>query len=396
MTLADRWLLPEGIEELLPPEAARLEQLRRHLLDHYRAWGYEQVFPPLIEYLESLLTGTGNDLAMQTFKLTDPLTGRQMGVRSDMTPQIARMDAHSLKQEGPARLCYAGHVLHAKPATLTASRALIQIGVELYGHAGIEADIEVVLLMLETLQLAGLQQIHLDLGHVAIYRALADQAGLNADAEWRLFEIFQRKSVPELEQFLENEVPEVNARERFRTLIKLSGDASVLDEARVALADSPSEVFLALDDLSHIAAIVKQRAPNTELYFDLGELRGYHYHTGPVFSAYLPGVGHAIASGGRYDKIGEVFGRARPATGFSTDLARLVKLAQINVQSPRKILAPAINDAQLWSVMSALRASGDVVLQALAGDVRTAQEQGCDYQLVAVVSGWDVVPAGEK
>lgn len=392
MTLADRWLLPEGIEELLPPEAARLEQLRRQLLDLYRAWGYEQVFPPLIEYLESLLTGAGNDLALKTFRLTDPLTGRQMGVRADMTPQIARMDAHSLKQEGPTRLCYAGHVLHAKPATLAASRALIQIGAELYGHAGVESDTEIVLLMLETLQCAGLSQVHLDLGHVAIYRALADQAGLSADAEWRLFEIFQRKAVPELEDFLATDVTDPVARQRFRTLIQLSGDESVLAQARSALAGAPDAVFKALDDLSSIATVVNQRAPGVVLYFDLGELRGYHYHTGPVFSAYLPGIGHAVASGGRYDKIGEVYGRARPATGFSTDLARLVKWTLVNVQAPRRIFAPFADDNALWQRICALRSQGDVVVQALPGDQRSMQQLGCQFQLKSVSGQWDIVP----
>lgn len=396
MTLADRWLLPEGIEELLPPEAARLEQLRRQLLDLYRAWGYEQVFPPLIEYLESLLTGAGNDLALQTFRLTDPLTGRQMGVRADMTPQIARMDAHSLKQDGPSRLCYAGHVLHAKPATLAASRALIQIGAELYGHAGVESDTEIVLLMLETLQAAGLSQIHLDLGHVAIYRALADQAGLSADAEWRLFQIFQRKAVPELEDFLRTEIHDGVASQRFRTLIQLAGDESVLNDARVALAGAPSAVFKALDDLDHIANAVKQRAPGVVLYFDLGELRGYHYHTGPVFSAYLPGIGHSVASGGRYDKIGEVYGRARPATGFSTDLARLVKWANVNLQAPRRIFAPYSSDPALWSRITELRANGEVVVQALPGDLRPIQKQGCNYQLISVSDQWDIVPLSEN
>lgn len=392
MTLADRWLLPEGIEELLPPEAARLEQLRRQLLDLYRAWGYEQVFPPLIEYLESLLTGAGNDLALKTFRLTDPLTGRQMGVRADMTPQIARMDAHSLKQLGPTRLCYAGHVLHAKPSNLAASRALIQIGAELYGHAGVESDTEIVLLMLETLQCAGLSNVHLDLGHVAIYRALADQAGLSADAEWRLFEIFQRKAVPELEDFLRTEVPDIEAQQRFRTLIQLSGDEQVLETARTALAGASDAVFLALDELSRIAATIRQRAPSVVLYFDLGELRGYHYHTGVVFSAYLPGVGHAVASGGRYDKIGEVYGRARPATGFSTDLARLVKWTALPQSSARRILAPALEDAALWAQITRLRNEGNIVIQQLPGATSSQLVHGCQLQLACVDQEWKVVP----
>jgi ATP phosphoribosyltransferase regulatory subunit len=393
MSLADRWLLPEGIEELLPPEAARLEQLRRRLLDTFRSWGYEQVFPPLVEYLDSLLTGMGHDLALQTFTLTDPLTGRQMGVRADMTPQIARIDAHRLKADGPKRLCYAGHVLHAKPASLTASRALIQIGAELYGHAGIESDVEVALLMLETLRLSGLQPVHLDLGHVSIYRALADQAGLPGEHEWQLFGILQRKSVPELEEFLVRHVPDPGAGSRLRALADLAGDASVLSRARSALAGAPEPVNVALAELERMAEIIAARAPGVTLYFDLGELRGYHYHTGVVFSAYVPGVGQAVASGGRYDHVGEVFGRARPATGFSTDLALLAKLGHWQENAPRRIVAPAFgqegNDDALWAAIAALRASGDIVVQLLPGSPDTAAagyrlEQGGDR-------GWHVV-----
>jgi ATP phosphoribosyltransferase regulatory subunit len=367
MSLADRWLLPEGIEELLPPEAARLEQLRRRLLDTYRSWGYDQVFPPLVEYLDSLLTGMGHDLALQTFTLTDPLTGRQMGVRADMTPQIARIDAHTLKAEGPTRLCYAGHVLHAKPASLTASRALIQIGAELYGHAGVESDAEIVLLMLETLRTAGLQPVHLDLGHVSIYRAVADQAGLAGEAEWQLFGILQRKSVPELDEFLGRHVTDAAASQRLRFLADLAGDASVLSRARHLLAGAPAAVDSALAELERMSAIVSARAPGVTLYFDLGELRGYHYHTGMVFSAYVPGIGQAVASGGRYDHVGEVFGRARPATGFSTDLALLAKLGQRAAEAPRRIVAPGGDAPGLWAAIAGLRADGEVVVQALPG-----------------------------
>jgi ATP phosphoribosyltransferase regulatory subunit len=391
MSLADRWLLPEGIEELLPPEAARLEQLRRRLLDTYRSWGYEQVFPPLVEYLDSLLTGMGHDLALQTFTLTDPLTGRQMGVRADMTPQIARIDAHTLKAEGPVRLCYAGHVLHARPASLTASRALIQIGAELYGHAGVESDAEIVLLMLETLKTAGLQPVHLDLGHVSIYRALADQAGLTGESEWQLFGILQRKSVPELDEFLARHVADAAASKRLRSLADLAGDASVVSRARSLLAGAPAAVDVALAELERMAAIVSARAPGVTLYFDLGELRGYHYHTGVVFSAYVPGIGQAVASGGRYDHVGEVFGRARPATGFSTDLALLAKLGQRLVDVPRRIVAPAGDAPGLWSAIEALRAAGEVVVQALPGNTGPAPTGYTLVHCTGTEAAWQVV-----
>lgn len=386
MTSAERWLLPDGIEEILPPKAARLEQLRRDVLDLYRSWGYEQVFPPMVEYLESLLTGAGNDLALQTFKITDQLTGRLMGIRADMTPQVARIDAHTLNREGVTRLCYAGHVLHAKPENLTASRSLIQIGAEVYGHGGVASDIEVIRLMLETLRLGNCDNIHLDLGHVAIYRSLVQAAGLDDAREWQLFDMFQRKAVPELEQFLAVQVADTHLRSRLRALVSLAGDHAALEKARRQLAGAPAAVEQALTDLEQIAAALQQSHPNVQLYFDLGELRGYHYHTGAVFSAYLPGMGQAIAKGGRYDHIGEVFGRARPATGFSTDLAELV-VRVLDVAEPDRVFAPQSTDPALQQLVASLRADGQVVLQALDAS-QTPQSLSCQFELQQAASGW--------
>lgn len=389
MTSADRWLLPDGIEEILPPKAARLEQLRRDVLDLYRSWGYEQVFPPMVEYLESLLTGAGNDLALQTFKITDQLTGRLMGIRADMTPQVARIDAHMLKRDGVTRLCYAGHVLHAKPENLTASRSLIQIGAELYGHGGVASDIEVIRLMLETLRLANCDALHLELGHVAIYRSLVQAAGLDEVKESQLFDIFQRKAVPELEQFLAQWVTDEPSRTRLRLLVSLAGDMGTLDKARTQLAGAPAAVEQALTELEQIATAIQQSHPRVQLYFDLGELRGYHYHTGAVFGAYLPGMGQAIAKGGRYDRIGEVFGRARPATGFSTDLAALVvRVADMPV--PERIFAPFSSDPALQQLVQALRDAGEVVLQALDPS-QTPQSLGCRFALQPTEAGWTKV-----
>ncbi|HVK99325.1 MAG TPA: ATP phosphoribosyltransferase regulatory subunit [Dongiaceae bacterium] len=388
MSTAERWLLPDGIEEILPPRAARLEQLRRDLLDLYRSWGYEQVFPPLVEYLESLLTGAGNDLALQTFKLTDQLTGRLMGIRADMTPQVARIDAHTLNREGVTRLCYAGHILHAKPESLTASRCLIQIGAEIYGHGGVASDVEVIRLMLETLAFADTSALHLDLGHVAIYRTLAAAAGLSEVQEWQLFEIFQRKAVPELEQFLAQQVRDVEVRAMLRALVSLAGDRNVIARARQQLSAAPKAVVQALAELEQIADQLTQSHPSVNLYFDLGELRGYHYHTGPVFSAYVPGMGQAIANGGRYDHIGEVFGRARPATGFSTDLAELMRRSADPI-IPDRIFAPAHADAGLQAQVRALRAAGEIVIQAL-DDAQTPQSEGCTRQLLQGANGWAV------
>ncbi|PIE41209.1 MAG: ATP phosphoribosyltransferase regulatory subunit [Gammaproteobacteria bacterium] len=395
MSTAERWLLPEGIEELLPQQAAKLESLRRDLLDLYASWGYDQVFPPLVEYLESLLTGVGNDLSLQTFILTDQLTGRTMGIRADMTPQVARIDAHTLNQQGPTRLCYTGEVLHTRSASLMDSRSLVQIGVELFGHQGIEADIEVISLMLQTLAKANIDTLHLDLGHVVIYRKLANAAGLSESQEQALYDIYQRKAVPELQTFVADNVSDGQLRASFLALTTLAGDLSVLAQAKEVLASVP-DAAAAIADLETIADYVAANFPGVTLYFDLGELRGYHYHTGAVFSAYVPGKGQAIASGGRYDKVGKVFGRARPATGFSADLAQLIKFMPVP-EKTALVFAPAATDladtaatarASLHQAIAALRASGIKVIQALPGQTQGAAEMGCTGQLVFKDNQW--------
>ncbi|PCJ31741.1 MAG: ATP phosphoribosyltransferase regulatory subunit [Moraxellaceae bacterium] len=382
MSIADRWLLPDGVEEILPTQAAVLESLRRELLDLYRSWGYELVIPPLVEYLESLLIGAGNDLALQTFKLTDQTTGRLMGVRADMTPQVARIDAHTLNQQGPVRLCYAGDVLHTKPSSLTASRSAMQVGVELFGHDGVASDIEVILLMLDTLLAAGCENIHLDLGHVAIYRILAEMAQLDEAQEMTLFDIYQRKSVPELAEFLDAHLADSPLKAKFIALSELAGDQSVLVKAKTLLASVSKEIEAAIDDLQTIADTIRARRPDVSLYFDLGELRGYHYHTGPVFSAYLPSVGHSIACGGRYDHIGEVFGRARAATGFSTDLASLIKIKQQSPGLPVPLVfAPCSDEDSLLKEIAHLRGQGIRVVAGLPGQTVLPEDMGCTQQL---------------
>jgi ATP phosphoribosyltransferase regulatory subunit len=300
MTDTNRWLLPEGIEEALPPLAERLETCRRQLLDLYHSWGYELVMPPLIEYLESLLTGTGHDLDLQTFKLTDQLNGRLMGVRADMTPQVARIDAHSLKRDVPTRLCYMGTVLHTRPDGFAGSRSPLQVGAELYGHGGSDGDVEMIRLMLETFRVSGVQGVFLDLGHVGIYRCLAADAGLPADSETQLFDMLQRKALPEIREFLGGLDMAGEARGRLLALGELNGGAEVLDQAREALAGAGKAVFRALDVLSGIAAAVQRRHPEVALHVDLAELRGFHYHTGAVFAAYVAGHGQELARGGRY------------------------------------------------------------------------------------------------
>ncbi|MES2821361.1 MAG: ATP phosphoribosyltransferase regulatory subunit [Pseudomonadota bacterium] len=390
MARQDRWLLPDGIEEILPPEAARIEAARRQVLDLFQRWGYEFVVTPHIEYLESLLTGAGQDLDLRTFKVIDPLTGRQMGFRADITPQVARIDAHTLRREGPSRLCYAGSVLHAQPRALSTSRSPIQLGAELYGDASPASDVEVVSLLLETLELARVPEVHMDLGHVGIYRGLARAAELSGEVEQQLFDALQRKAVDEVAE-LTAALPAGLAR-MLRALAELCGEREVLDLAQACLVDAPDDVHAALDDLIAIADALSLRYPEVPLYFDLGELRGYHYHTGMVFAAFVPGVGQAIAQGGRYDDIGADFGRARPATGFSTDLKTLVDRGQMALeQAVSGIWAPDNHDGALWRTVQRLRGEHARVVQALPGQAASAAvEAGCDRQLVLREGRWQI------
>jgi len=390
MTQEDRWLLPEGIEEVLPPAAERLERLRRRLLDLYRAWGYELFIPPFIEYLESLLTGTGNDLDLQTFKLTDQLTGRMMGVRADMTPQAARIDAHSLKRNGPVRLCYMGTVLHTRPEAIGGTRSPLQVGAELFGHAGIESDVEILCLMLETLAVAGFDEVHVDLGHVGIFRGLAREAGLDAVQEGVLFDALQRKARPELEAYLAELNLDAAQRERLIVLVELNGGSEVLAAARTQLQGAGPDVQAALDNLERIVEAARGRLSNVTLYFDLAELRGYGYHTGVVFGAFVPGCGQAVAQGGRYDDVGRVFGRARAATGFSIDLKMLLGLLPEEAARASGIFAPGLDDQELRAVIATLRGEGERVIVALPGQAEGAAEMGCDRVLEKSNGRWIV------
>lgn len=358
----DRWLLPDGFEEILPPRARHIEFLRRRLLDQFDLWGYELVMPPLMEYLESLLVGVGSDLDLQTLKITDQLTGRLMGLRADITSQAARIDAHSLREPGPTRLCYAGSVLRARPEGLFGSRAPIRLGAELYGVEGPEGDAEVLALMVRTLEAAGIAPVHIELGHVAIYRALAAAAGLSPGLEQRLFDAVQHKARADIDGLLAAADCDGPLREMLRQLPTLLGDASVLPRARAALADAPAAVGAALDELEDTAARVGRQTPGVAIGFDLAELHGYNYHTGTVFSAYADDHGRAVARGGRYDDIGGAFGRARPATGFDADLKLLAELAPLPARARATVLAPGeagLDDAQamaLWAAVDALRA----------------------------------------
>ena len=385
-----RWLLPEGIEEALPATAARLEALRRRLLDLYAGWGYELVIPPLIEYLDSLLTGTGHDLELDTFKLVDQRTGRLLGLRADMTPQVARIDAHRLARRAPVRLCYVGAVVHTQPGDFGGGRSPLQVGAELYGHSGFAADLEVVELLLETLAEAGVEdRLCLDLGHVGIVRGLARATGLAARDEAALFEILQRKSAPELDAELERCGLTGEAQAMWRALIDLHGDKQTLTRAREHLASAGDEVLAAIDYLERIGVALAQRHPALQLHFDLAELRGYHYHTGVVFAVYVPRAGEEIARGGRYDGIGAAFGRGRPATGFSTDLRRLAALGPATGPAwPGAIAAPAEDDPALAEMVRSLRSAGERVIALLPDQAGGPEEMGCDRRLVHRGGEW--------
>jgi ATP phosphoribosyltransferase regulatory subunit len=397
MSTSDQWLLPEGIEEILPPHAWRLECASRELLDLYASWGYALIIPPLIEYLESLLTGTGHDLDLQTFKLTDQLNGRMMGVRADMTPQAARIDAHPLQRETPSRLCYLGTVLHTRPDGFAGTRCPMQLGAELFGHAGIESDVEILSLVLETLALMGISDVHMDLGHVGIFRGLAREAGLDERTENDLFDALQRKAVPEIGELLAARVPDASQRRRLSDLAELNGGWEVLDAARERLAGAGAGVMAALDNLCAIAAALKPRAGGVPVFFDLAELRAYNYQSGMVFAMFVPGRGQEIARGGRYDNIGQVFGRARPATGFSTDLRTLMDLSPRDFGAPRAaILAPADKDPALLAAVRELRASGERVIFALPGQRGGPVEMGCDRVLARERDAWRVKSAGKE
>ncbi len=321
-----KWVLPEYVEDILPAEAARVEALRRRILDLFFARGFELVIPPLIEYTDSLLTGTGRDLELRTFKVVDQLSGRTMGLRADITPQVARIDAHLLNRKGVTRLCYCGSVLHTRPASPGATRQPLQIGAEIYGEARVAADLEIQRLLCDALAAAGVRRPRLDIGHVAVFRAIARDGRVNGEREAELFEALQRKDVPAIAA-LTRGLPR-RTREALCLLPELYGGPEVLVLAARKLPRLPA-LSAALRTLRVLA-----RACRIPVSFDLAELRGYHYHSGVVFDAYCDANGagsrtaaQPIARGGRYDEVGRAFGRARPATGFSMDLRNLVAIA---------------------------------------------------------------------
>ena len=374
------WLLPEYIADALPHEAARIERLRRAVLDLFRGYGYELVMPPLLEHLDSLLTGSGSDLTLRTFKLVDQLSGRTLGLRADMTPQVARIDAHLLNRQGVTRLCYCDSVLHTLPASQAASREPIQLGAELYGYAGIEADLEAIRLMAAALTVAGTPASRIDISHVGVFRALVKAASLDTALEARILHLLQIKDIPGLHECCANIAEPY--RSAFLRLPELYGGGDLLEAAARELPALP-EIFSALETMRQLQAAM----PELPLSFDLADLRGYHYHNGVVFAAYYPGFPSAIALGGRYDGVGKDFGRARPATGFSMDLREVARLAE-NGKHVGAILAPySAKNSALADRIAALRAQGEVVVELLPGE-SGSEGPLCDRRLVENNGQW--------
>ncbi len=367
MTTTNRWLLPDGVEEVLPSRARSIESTRRQLLDLYHSKGYELVMPPLIEYTDSLLIGLGQDMDLHSFKMADQLSGRLLAVRPDITPQVARIDAHSLAREGVTRYCYAGSVLHTVPLTPSSSRSPYQLGAELYGEASVEADVEVIELMLASLQLANMTGICLDLGHVGIYSAMLKASGLNGAAQEAVFDALQRKAQGDLQEALATSGIDSVWQKRFIALVTITGDEQVLNQLTSLFDVLPIAVEVAIDQCKQVVGAVKSRFEDVSVFFDFTELRGYHYHTGLVFAAYVDGVGQAVANGGRYDDIGEVFGRARPATGFSTSLDILC--ANIIADKQQCVFVPFELRIEASAEIKSLRARGLAVIEAFKGDM---------------------------
>ncbi len=391
MTTNEHWVLPEGIEEALPEQAARLEYLRRKLLDLYTSWCYELVMPPFIDHIESLLTGTGSDLDLQTFKLVDQISGRTLGIRADMTPQVARIDAHQLKRDIQTRLCYIGTVLRTRSDSFGSSRSPLQVGAELYGHAGVESDVEILDLMLKTFEVSGVEDVYLDIGNVDVFRNLAQQAGLDADDENRLLGLMQKKAVTEIGQLVSALNIETRVAEMISQLPELNGDISTIARARKQLKKSGDDVIAALDHMEQVVQGVISHNKTANVNIDLSELHGYQYQTGVVFGAFVPQYGQEIARGGRYDNIGKIFGRERAATGFSTDLKQLVSISSCELQAPLKVLAPNNEDGDLRSKIDTLRAEGYCILKLLPGQVGDAAAMGCTQKLEQINGQWQLV-----
>ncbi|OWS68788.1 ATP phosphoribosyltransferase regulatory subunit [Polynucleobacter campilacus] len=382
----NRWLLPEDIADVLPAQARKVETLRRTILDLYQTYGYELVAPPILEFLDSLLTGTGSDLNLQTFKLVDQMSGRTLGLRADMTPQVARIDAHLLNRAGVTRLCYAGSVAHARTPVGSSAREDLQLGAEIYGCATWEADFEAITLLLKTLSIAGVDKVYLDLSHAGILSGILADQKLNKETIETLYGLLQTKDRPGLNKWATC-LP-AKTSEALMALTELNGPcAEVLAKAKKVLPQHAA-IDQALAGLERLVAAVSSSS-GLEISIDLADLRGYQYHSGVMFAAYVDKLPQPIARGGRYDHVGQAFGRARPATGFSLDLLTLSNLSPLKVRK-LAIAAPWLEDVSLSKAIAALRDSGEVVIQVMAGEKVEAAEYECDRELVKQGNSWEV------
>lgn len=395
------WLLPDGINESLPDEAEKLEGLRRHLVDLYATWGYRLVMPPLVEYMESLRAGMGTQLDLQTFKITDQLNGRLMGLRADITPQVARIDAHCLSKgdvkASVNRLCYIGTVLRTRSEEQGGSRSPVQVGAELFGHAGLESDFEIISLMLETLHSLDVNDLVLDLGHVGIASGLAEHTDLDKNQKDAYFDMLARKSIPEIEQWVAKQGFSSSDSKMLLALPLLSGSTDIIETGKSSLRNAGKLVLDALEHLQSISNLLVSYFPDLQLHIDLAEMRGYAYHTGIMYTVYMPGRGASIAQGGRYDGIGEAFGNSRPAIGFSTDLRTLANLSfetttLVNSLGTNGILAPYVLDKTLDKAIEELRAQGEKVIRQLDSETEfTPEQQGCNRVIEKQGDNWLVV-----
>ena len=387
MRAGNKWLLPEGIEEVLPPRAAQLDALCRRIIDQFAGWGYELVMPPLLEYLDTLFPGADDDLELQTFKVIDQMNGKLMGVRADTTPQVARIEAHNLQRNRPSRLCYIGPVLRTLPDSPGGTRSLLQTGAELYGHQGLESDAEVLALMLKTLRLAGLQNVHVDIGHVGIIQGLTGPMRLDSDQEAGLFACLQRKATDEMRTMLNRWNLNNEYGAALLRLMELEGDAGTLGEVKDNLKPCGATLCGYVEELEQIAQLTARQVRHAPLYFDVTELQGYHYHTGMTFVAYVPGESAGVAFGGRYDGVCEAFGRSRPATGFSTDAIKLFELIPPPRAQKKGIYAPNSAAPGLYGLVDGLREQGETVIYRLPG-----AEPGpeCDREIVLEDGRWQV------
>ncbi len=384
----NRWLLPEDIADVLPAEARKVETLRRAILDLYQSYGYELVSPPILEFLDSLLTGTGSDLNLQTFKLVDQLSGRTLGLRADMTPQVARIDAHLLNRQGITRLCYAGSIAHARTPVGSSAREELQLGAEIYGCATWEADFEAISLLLQTLSLAGLDQVYLDLSHAGVLVGILDGQDIGKVEVETLYGLLQTKDRPRLAAWAQC-LPAQSAA-ALMALTELNGScAEVLANAKKTL---PKHQLIdeALSQLDKLLSAASALPAGLELSIDLADLRGYQYHSGVMFAAYVDKLPQPIARGGRYDHVGQAFGRPRPATGFSLDLLTLANLSPLGMRK-QAIVAPWIEDSTLDKAIAELRSAGEVVIQVMSGDAVETAEYQCDRELIKRSSAWEVV-----